>query len=507
MHLMKSSRVRLTVASSIALAAICAGEAIADVVVPDDQIVQGGQCVGLDCVNGQDFLFKTLVLKENNVRIFFDDTSGAGFPANDWQITLNDSSSGGANFFGIDDMTSSRRLMTLSAGASADSIFLSSSSRVGFGTAAPVLHLHVNKSDTPGLRFEQNNSGGFSAQTWDVAGNEANFFIRDVTGGSRLPFRIRPGAPTSSIDINAAGNVGVGTPTPGAKLHVMRDGNVSVRITSSAGASPGDWNIQTTGDTGHLRFIDVGAGTVPVTIEKGAPSNQLVVTAAGQIGVGTASPSHKMHVVGAVRLASLPNCTNGIRTNATGVLSCIPAPAVPGMASRSGVALAALGVAGSSAAAGGAGYSASDGASGTGKTSEGAAEATCDAGAVAGSWNVLGTNIEAIGAGSALWCDANFTPVSGQAGKFAITGACRGHSATEKAADVYELGGEGSVENNSRCSLAGRLQIKQPNGTTTVATIVEGSVESANGLRTRAVAVSRWSKGRTSTLQTLTLQR
>ena len=34
-----------------------------------------------------------------------------------------------------------------------------------------------------------------------MAGNETNFFIRDVTNGSKLPFRIRPGAPTSSIDV------------------------------------------------------------------------------------------------------------------------------------------------------------------------------------------------------------------------------------------------------------------------------------------------------------------
>ena len=39
---------------------------------------------------------------------------------------------------------------------------------------------------------------------WDIAGNEANFFVRDVTGGSRLPLRIRPGAPTSSIDFSIA---------------------------------------------------------------------------------------------------------------------------------------------------------------------------------------------------------------------------------------------------------------------------------------------------------------
>lgn len=53
-----------------------------------------------------------------------------------------------------------------------------------------------------------------------MAGNEANFYIRDITGGSLLPFRIRPGAPTSSIDIAASGKVGINTATPRATLHV-----------------------------------------------------------------------------------------------------------------------------------------------------------------------------------------------------------------------------------------------------------------------------------------------
>src|SRR6476469_6825531 len=70
------------------------------------------------------------------------------------------------------------------------------------------------------MRMEQNNTGGFTAQTWDVAGNEANFFVRDVTSGSRLPLRIRPGAPTSSLDIAASGRVGLGTASPSAPLHL-----------------------------------------------------------------------------------------------------------------------------------------------------------------------------------------------------------------------------------------------------------------------------------------------
>ena len=83
-----------------------------------------------------------------------------------------------------------------------------------------MLDLHINTSNTPGIRLEQNPAGGFSAQSWDIAGNETNFFIRDVTGGSRLPFRIRPGAPTSSIDIAASGNVGIGTASPDTRMTI-----------------------------------------------------------------------------------------------------------------------------------------------------------------------------------------------------------------------------------------------------------------------------------------------
>jgi hypothetical protein len=206
--------------------------AMPDDVIPDDLIVQGSACVGLDCVNGEVFGFDTIRLKENNTRLQFEDTSAAGFPLNNWQIRANSSAAGGASFLAFVDQGASGNSETgtivfeVDAGAPANSVKVASNGKVGFRTASPVLDLHMNTSDTPAMRMEQNNSGGFTAQTWDVAGNEANFFVRDVTGGSRLPFRIRPGAPTSSVDISASGNVGVGTASPTAKLDVVGDVNI-----------------------------------------------------------------------------------------------------------------------------------------------------------------------------------------------------------------------------------------------------------------------------------------
>jgi hypothetical protein len=231
-----------------------------DQVIPDDLIVQGSACVGLDCVNNENFGFDTIRLKENNLRIHFDDTSAtAGFPANDWRLIANDSASGGSSKFSIEDSTSSKTPFTITAGAATNSIFADSTGRIGLRTSTPVLDLHINTSNTPAIRLEQNNSGGFTAQTWDIAGNEANFFVRDVTGGSRLPFRIRPGAPTSSVDISADGDVGIGTGSPSNKLHVTSSASGTtdgkVLISNTSGTSTGRELLELNNNGGAILIL------------------------------------------------------------------------------------------------------------------------------------------------------------------------------------------------------------------------------------------------------------
>ena len=193
----------------------------ADIIHADDVIIEFSLCVGFDCVNGENFGFDTIRIKENNLRIHADDTSNsASFPLNDWRLVFNDTSNGGANKFSVEDSTAGLTPFTIEAGSPTNSLYVDSSKRVGFGTSTPVVDLHSVSGNTPTLRLEQNGSSGFTPQTWDVAGNEAGFFIRDATNGSTLPLRIRPGAPSSSIDIAAGGLVGIGTGSPETSLHV-----------------------------------------------------------------------------------------------------------------------------------------------------------------------------------------------------------------------------------------------------------------------------------------------
>ncbi|MBI4926958.1 MAG: tail fiber domain-containing protein [Anaerolineae bacterium] len=116
-----------------------------DVITADDAIITGSLCTGFDCVADEAFGFDTYRLKENNLRINFEDTSStAGFPANDWRLVANDASSGGANYFAIEDVTAARVPFKLMAGAGANSLYIDPTGNVGLGTASPTARLHVN---------------------------------------------------------------------------------------------------------------------------------------------------------------------------------------------------------------------------------------------------------------------------------------------------------------------------------------------------------------------------
>ncbi|HXA15354.1 MAG TPA: tail fiber domain-containing protein [Thermoanaerobaculia bacterium] len=260
-----------------------------DIVQADDVIIQGSLCVGLDCVNNESFGFDTIRLKENNTRIKFDDTSTAsGFANHNWQLTANDSASGGANKFSIEDITAATVPVTITGSAPSNSIFVDSTGRMGLRTATPVLDIHVATGNTPAMRLEQNSSGGFTAQTWDVGGNEANFFVRDVTSGSRLPFRIRPGASTSSIDISASGSVGINNASPNSNAKL--DINGAIRL-------PGV--IYPTTDNGAWITNESGAGLAlqsagTLRLKTGGTTDRVTIDASGNVGIGTGSPGSQL---------------------------------------------------------------------------------------------------------------------------------------------------------------------------------------------------------------------
>ena len=232
-----------------------AGQPNRDIVQADDLIVTGSQCIGFDCLTDgtESFGFDTLKFKENNTRLFFEDTSVGAFPSNDWRIIANDSASGGGNFFSVEDSTGVKVPFKIEAGARTSALYINSSGRIGLGTATPVLNMHIVHGDTPAIRLDQDTSSGWTAQVWDLAGNESNFFIRDTTGGSKLPFRIQPGTPTNTITMKSDGKVGFGTWSPEAPMELETTGANAIfklqRTDGSSGKISADGAIVSMGST------------------------------------------------------------------------------------------------------------------------------------------------------------------------------------------------------------------------------------------------------------------
>ncbi|NIM12628.1 MAG: hypothetical protein GTO45_10985, partial [Candidatus Aminicenantes bacterium] len=191
-----------------------------DVLHYDDVIITGSLCVGFDCANGESFGYDTVKLKENNLRLYFQDTSAGSFPSGDWRIRINDTTSGGASYFAVEDATNGRTPFRIETGAPNHSLYVEDYGRVGLGTSIPYVELHIVDGDSPTIRLDQDGSSGWTPQRWDLCGNETNFFIRDVTNGSKLCFRIQPNTPSNTLCMRSTGYVGIGTWSPSAQLEV-----------------------------------------------------------------------------------------------------------------------------------------------------------------------------------------------------------------------------------------------------------------------------------------------
>lgn len=192
----------------------------ADQIVPDDFIVDGKGCIGLGCVNNEAFGAEALRLKQSVVRLRFEDTSTAPlFPANDWQITVNDPGSGGASKFSIEDLTGAKIPVTIRAGAPDNSLYVSNIGRVGIGTATPGTQLHIYGAATADV---------FAAMGPDPSpsGNAFNFGYSGASFGPGTGFfNVRPYAGAVDPDpslffmtqnvariiIDRDGNIGFGT--------------------------------------------------------------------------------------------------------------------------------------------------------------------------------------------------------------------------------------------------------------------------------------------------------
>ena len=168
----------------------------AEVLSEDNPTIRSFLCVGFNCADQDIAGIDDFRVKDNTIRIHFDDVSSSSSPDNDWRIMINDSASGTEEYFAIQDATRGPQIFRLSAGAPENALFMAPTGRIGLKTAMPLREMHMVDASTVSLRMDQR-GGSAPVQVWDINANHNAFYFTDSTNGT-TPYRIEPGAPMSA---------------------------------------------------------------------------------------------------------------------------------------------------------------------------------------------------------------------------------------------------------------------------------------------------------------------
>ncbi|MFH0806279.1 MAG: hypothetical protein V1885_00965 [Candidatus Brennerbacteria bacterium] len=161
----------------------------------------------------------------------------------------------------------------------------STSWNVGIGTTTPSAQLHLYSTNVPEIRLQDDSSADYSYLTT----NTGQDFVLAVTGSNPIRFYTNG---NERVRFDENGNVGIGTSTPSQKLTIV--GNIEINNTI-AGVPQIRFFESDSAYTESMRLLR-NNDKLSLTYGHNANEEALTITNTGNVGIGTTTPSKKLHV-------------------------------------------------------------------------------------------------------------------------------------------------------------------------------------------------------------------
>jgi hypothetical protein len=178
---------------------------------------------------------------------------------------------------------------------------------VGIGTASPATNLHISSAvSTPTARIESTHPSGIPFLDLKGAASSQIRYIdetgtiqtrMDMLDGGGFSFVDVAGSGSTRMLINSSGNVGIGTTSPSGKLHISPDANSNYVFTGSS--TSGYITTFNMNDTGA--YIGHNSSSRTLNFQTNS-ADRLTILGQGLVGIGTTSPTQKLHVAGNARV-------------------------------------------------------------------------------------------------------------------------------------------------------------------------------------------------------------
>jgi phage gpG-like protein len=180
------------------------------------------------------------------------------------------------------------------AAATAQNMF-PASGNVGIGTTAPTGVLHVIGTGRTDVNFDAPLQNNLSLNFLGSGVPKLSLYRQATTGD----LVIDSSNAADILHLTSMGNVGIGTATPLANLHVSGPGRTTLMLDAPMANSP----LLNFLAGGQSRFsIFRPASTSDLSMDSNAMPSVLYLTNDGRVGVGTNNPAAKLHVTGGVQV-------------------------------------------------------------------------------------------------------------------------------------------------------------------------------------------------------------